>query len=1041
MALPDSVGAYWLGQQRISAATLALVKRLWLRMGNDFDESWDQIAPTLVGSVEQAQLASANLAVDFVPTVLDEQGLQPDVLADVVPESFVGVTGGGVELGDAMYRSVIESKTAVASGLAPADALSAGAEVLQMLVQTTLSDTGRAAESVGITARPSVGYVRMLNPPSCARCVILAGRFYKWSAGFRRHPRCDCRHVPSTQKIASEISVDPDRYFRSLSKVEQDAAFGPTAAQAIRDGADISQVVNADRGMQRAQVYGRQLAYTTEGTTKRGVAGKLIRARGRTPTTTPRLMPEAIYEVAESREDALRLLKLNGYVLERSGPASGVGSRTGLVPDLDELLNVPLHQLPTVDLDRVIASGRVMSSPPVVRPSPPVQVPVPLAEATPQQVLDTAAGISAHLRLELNRRKDPIDRATPLNPVAYDLPEIADSVLQAGLNVQPLEYIYKPVNDRASTTAVLDSIFGQNRTYMSESPHRGVTRPYSSTSIETGDRADALRVAVALKQLGRDDINFDVRPGRFRVSGTAQAPTLVDEILADGLNVEHLIDPDILPGVDTAIRSRLDELISAAKVKDDAVLAAEKAAESAAAKLKWDENRAKTGAPFKGYLTTYRGTDVESLSQNKLYEVNQSVHSWLSYQAASSYRDAPAGRLTGGARTSDFDMRAVTNEIIETKLNVAGINDPDADFLESEEIGSALWSILQKHRRVESRPLPVDVTGSPKVVKSVKGGEFVDEYSDFAAAMEELDFDIGDSEQLREVFDEVLKSGLNMRLIGDPSAPAPLKMAAQEKFWRMVEGDTDEVDVAPSPAGAARGLTVAREPAGFSANEPVTPEIDGRVGFMERLQFENDFLSVPFAARQILGDTGVRVVASRKVSEGPFAAMFDGITSADGRPIDAISFYQNQIKAVVISTDAPHGSVNVVAHEIGHALDSNTLRDNPIDVRWQEQGNPNLPASIVARAQEPVDYTVGRFVDDPYIQWAHKEFVEANSGVNDYYRSGSEGTSVSGREEWIAEGYAALVMGNPAQLAAISGGSREAMDILAWTFRRMGVLP
>lgn len=82
-------------------------------------------------------------------------------------------------------------------------------------------------------------------------------------------------------------------------------------------------------------MYGQSLYISTEGVTKRGVAGKVIRARGRDPRTTPRLMPESVLEVAESREDALRLLRLNGYILDRSGPTSGVGSRTSLVPSLN----------------------------------------------------------------------------------------------------------------------------------------------------------------------------------------------------------------------------------------------------------------------------------------------------------------------------------------------------------------------------------------------------------------------------------------------------------------------------------------------------------------------------------------------------------------------------------------------------------------------------------------------------------------------------------------------------------------------------------
>src|SRR5690606_23965723 len=33
-------------------------------------------------------------------------------------------------------------------------------------------------------------YVRMLTPPSCSRCTVLAGRWYRKNAGFARHPGC-----------------------------------------------------------------------------------------------------------------------------------------------------------------------------------------------------------------------------------------------------------------------------------------------------------------------------------------------------------------------------------------------------------------------------------------------------------------------------------------------------------------------------------------------------------------------------------------------------------------------------------------------------------------------------------------------------------------------------------------------------------------------------------------------------------------------------------------------------------------------------------
>ncbi|WP_020111601.1 VG15 protein [Rhodococcus sp. 114MFTsu3.1] len=341
MPLPDAAGNYWLGQQKITFATLAVAKRLWLKLDEkNFDESWDRMSPTLIQTVEHAQAAAITRATAYVPNVLEEMNIDVDPVAELEPAALVGVTGAGIPIEEAAYSSVIKAKSAVMQGVPAEAALAIGGEYLQMLVQTALADTARAAESIQTVSRPGLGYVRMLNPPSCSRCVILAGRFYRWNAGFKRHPRCDCKSIPAQESIADDLTVNPQRYFERLTRDEQDRTFGVANSQAIRDGADINQVVNAGRGLQQAQVYGRQLEYTTEGTTRRGVAGRIIRARGRTPNTTPRLMPSAIYDIAEDRADALRLLRLNGYLLDRGGvPLSGRGSRTGITAAPDAVVS------------------------------------------------------------------------------------------------------------------------------------------------------------------------------------------------------------------------------------------------------------------------------------------------------------------------------------------------------------------------------------------------------------------------------------------------------------------------------------------------------------------------------------------------------------------------------------------------------------------------------------------------------------------------------------------------------------------------------
>lgn len=119
---------------------------------------------------------------------------------------------------------------------------------------------------------------------------------------------CDCAHIPAIEDVADDLTTDPDLYFKSLSREEQDDVFGKANARAIRQGADLSQVVNAtNRGGVRTADDGR--VYTLEGTTRRGMAG-----RGRKGVLRP--TPWQIYRDAKGDPDeARRLLRQFRYIL------------------------------------------------------------------------------------------------------------------------------------------------------------------------------------------------------------------------------------------------------------------------------------------------------------------------------------------------------------------------------------------------------------------------------------------------------------------------------------------------------------------------------------------------------------------------------------------------------------------------------------------------------------------------------------------------------------------------------------------------------
>lgn len=196
-----------------------------------------------------------------------------------------------------------------------------GAVFLDVAVRTVVADTGRQADQVAMVATPRVrSYLRVLELPSCARCIVLAGQEYRVLAGFLRHPRCDCAMEPVTASHTPDV-LSPKRVFDRLSAAERVRAFGEAGTQAIEDGADISQVVNARRGVATLAAYGQRVRATSEGATTRGLAGARLRnferragSRYRT-SRTPRLMPEEIYKRADDREHAVRLLRNHGYII------------------------------------------------------------------------------------------------------------------------------------------------------------------------------------------------------------------------------------------------------------------------------------------------------------------------------------------------------------------------------------------------------------------------------------------------------------------------------------------------------------------------------------------------------------------------------------------------------------------------------------------------------------------------------------------------------------------------------------------------------
>lgn len=321
--VPAAVRDYSSEMLRLEALAVAAGRRSWRRVSQSrISESWEDSLRTLRPVVVGAQVAAATAGSGYSASTLAQQDAYSPPDAFVNPSAFGGYASDGRSLDGLLYSPATTAKTAIAGGAPPAVALERAGGALDQIMMTVVADAARQASSIDVAARAGVGYVRMVSVGACSRCLILAGRTYRWNSGFLRHPQCNCVHVPAASKRlagAREEGLvdDPYEAFESMTEAEQDAAFGRAGAQAIRDGADVYQVVNSRRGMSANGLM------TREGTSRRGASHHLHRGQ--------RLTPEGIYAQNLSREDTLRLLEQNGYVLPGGQQPGGVirGNREG----------------------------------------------------------------------------------------------------------------------------------------------------------------------------------------------------------------------------------------------------------------------------------------------------------------------------------------------------------------------------------------------------------------------------------------------------------------------------------------------------------------------------------------------------------------------------------------------------------------------------------------------------------------------------------------------------------------------------------------
>lgn len=246
------------------------------------------VAPKLVVKV-------ADLPRPVVPSLPGLPGLP--ALPEVVPAAFSGVASDGRSLTKLLIQPLLSTYVNLDNGMPSGQALSVGMDSMDRILTTQIQDAARIAGSVALAASTThTYYVRVVEPSACDRCAILAGRRYKWSTGFLRHPHCRCLNVAETE--TTDVPSVKD-IVDQMSPEERVRTFGVAGAAAIDHGADPAQIVNARRGMSTTELYGQTLRTTTTG----AAPGQV------------RLMPESILALSNGdRAIAVDLFRRNGFI-------------------------------------------------------------------------------------------------------------------------------------------------------------------------------------------------------------------------------------------------------------------------------------------------------------------------------------------------------------------------------------------------------------------------------------------------------------------------------------------------------------------------------------------------------------------------------------------------------------------------------------------------------------------------------------------------------------------------------------------------------
>lgn len=284
----------------VQGATANLVGEAWDTFADLDDLAASEFTAAAEVIVDAGTRQTSTLAVAYMNANDRVAGFPGADLIPVAP-----TIRGGTPTAEVYHRSIVQARTMVSRGAAPADALAAGRARAVATAETDINLANKAEIERGGALRPwVVGYRRILTGKSCAFCATASTQRYRSARLMPIHTRCDCdvgeiygtadpgrvinQQLLDDLKDAAKKDGAP-RYWEGPYVVDEDGTISYKKVETLRD----------DDGRKLLGPDGKPMRRTTAGdpikvrTVDHGEVGPML-ADGKHATATVRqLEPKA----------------------------------------------------------------------------------------------------------------------------------------------------------------------------------------------------------------------------------------------------------------------------------------------------------------------------------------------------------------------------------------------------------------------------------------------------------------------------------------------------------------------------------------------------------------------------------------------------------------------------------------------------------------------------------------------------------------------------------------------------------------------------